>query len=395
MQLQSFNKIKINISKMKRKKICFVVPSIGSARVFLKNHVEELSIYFDIYLVAHVLEEELIYLSDFPLKEIKHIKITRGINLINDLRTLFHLCSYFKVMKFDAVHTLTPKASLLGILASRLVNVSSRIHFFTGQVWHTKKGVYKYFLMFLDRFSVWNATDVLVDGQAQRQFLIKNKIVTESNSLVLGKGSICGVDTNRFIPNAIIKKQVRDELGIKENEVVYMFLGRMNNDKGINELAEAFNNLRKKDENVRLLLVGEDEENMTAMVKQKVKDSEAVIFHGVTLTPERFIQACDIFCMPSHREAFGLSVIEASSMEKPIICSDTYGLMESIIANETGLRHKVADVDSLYLVMEKLFYDKNLVESLGRGGREYVLKYFSAKTISEKWLEFYLKMFNM
>ena len=379
---------------MKRKKICFVVPSIGTARVFLKNHIEELSVYFDIYLVTNVLEEEMIYLSNVPIQEIKHVKITRRISLINDLRTLLHLCSYFKAMRFDAVHTLTPKVGLLGILASRLVNVSNRIHIFTGQVWHTKKGVYKYFLMFLDRFTVWNSTHILVDGQSQRQFLIKNRIVLESNSFVLGKGSISGVDTNRFIPNAIIKKEVRDELGINENEVVFMFLGRMNTDKGINELAEAFNSLRNKHANVRLLLVGGDEENMTPVVKQKIKDSESVIFYGVTPVPERLIQACDIFCMPSYREGFNVSVIEASLLEKAVICSDTYGLMESIIENKTGLRHKVADVDSLYMAMEKLFYDKNLTESLGQGGREYVLENFSAKTISEKWVEFYLKMFN-
>ena len=225
---------------------------------------------------------------------------------------------------------------------------------------------------------------------------VKSIIVSESNSLVLGKGSISGVDTNRFVPNAIVKKVVRDELGIKENEVVYMFLGRMNTEKGINELAEAFNSLLNKHVNVRLLLVGDDEENMTSIVKQKVKDSKSVIFVGVTPTPERLIQACDIFCMPSYREGFGLSIIEASSMGKPVICSDTYGLMESIIENKTGLRHKVADADSLYFAMEKLFYDKNLLESLGKGGRAYVLENFSAKTITEKWVEFYKKnIFNV
>lgn len=380
---------------MKRKKICFVVPSLGTARVFLKNHIEELSIYFDIYLVTNVLEEEMIYFKDIPIKEIKHIKIKRRITLINDLLTLLNLCYYFKTMRFDAVHTLTPKAGLLGILASRLVSISKRIHIFTGQVWHTKKGIYKYFLMFLDRFTVWNSTHILVDGQSQRQFLIKNRIVKESNSFVLGKGSISGVDINRFIPNAIVKKEVRDQLGIKENEVVYMFLGRMNSEKGIKELSEAFNSLSNKHVNVRLLLVGGDEENMTPIVKQKVKDIKSVIFYGVTPTPERLIQACDIFCMPSYREGFGLSVIEASLLEKPIICSDTYGLMESIIENKTGIRHKVADIDSLHFAMEKLFYNQNLVNTLGKGGREYVLENFSAKTISEKWVEFYLKMFNV
>ena len=374
---------------MKRKKICFIVPSLGTARVFLLNHIKELNVYFDIYLVASVQKEVLIYFKDIPLKEIKNIAVSREISLIKDLSTLVSLRAYFREMKFDAVHTVSPKVGLLGILAARLAGVDKRIHIFTGQVWHTKKGWFKRFLMLLDRFTVWNSTHILVDGHSQRQFLIKNSIVKKTSSFVLGKGSISGVDTNRFVPNTIVKKEVREELGIKENEVVFMFLGRMNSDKGINELAEAFNKVRKKHVNARLLLVGGDEENMTPIVKQKVKDIESVLFYGVTPKPERLLQACDVFCMPSYREGFGTSIIEASLLKKPIICSDTYGLMETIIENKTGLRHKVADVDSLYFAMEKLMKDQDLRLQLGKGGREYILENFSAQTISEKWVKFY------
>ena len=374
---------------MKRKKICFIVPSLGTARVFLLNHIKELNVYFDIYLVASVQKEVLIYFKDIPLKEIKNIAVSREISLFKDLRTLVSLRAYFRKMKFDAVHTVTPKVGLLGILAARLAGVDKRIHIFTGQVWHTKKGWFKRFLMLLDRFTVWNSTHILVDGHSQRQFLIKNSIVKKTSSFVLGKGSISGVDTNRFVLDTIVKKEVREELGIKENEVVFMFLGRMNSDKGINELAEAFNRLRKTQINARLLLVGGDEENMTPIVKQKVKDIESVLFYGVTPKPERLLQACDVFCMPSYREGFGTSIIEASLLEKPIICSATYGLMETIIENKTGLRHKVADVDSLYIAMEKLMKDQDLRVQLGQGGREYILENFTAHTISEKWVKFY------
>tara|TARA_B110000238_G_C16097627_1_gene426810 strand:- start:249 stop:1385 length:1137 start_codon:yes stop_codon:yes gene_type:complete len=374
---------------MKRKKICFVVPSLGTARVFLLNHIKELNLYFDIYLVASIEKEALIYFKDIPLKKIKNIAISRAINPIRDFRTLVSLSAYFREMNFDAVHTVTPKVGLLGILAARLAGIDKRIHIFTGQVWYTKKGWFKRFLMLLDRFTVLNSTHILVDGQSQRQFLIKNSIVKKTSSLVLGKGSISGADTNRFVPDIIVKKEVREELRIKENEVVFMFLGRMNIDKGINELAEAFNKVRKKHVNARLLLVGGDEENMTPIVKQKVKDIESVLFYGVTPLPERLLQACDVFCMPSYREGFGTSILEASLLEKPVICSDTYGLMETIVENKTGLRHKVADVDSLYFAMEKLMKDQDLRVQLGQGGREYILENFSAQNISEKWVEFY------
>lgn len=388
--------IKINKYKhIKRKKICFVVPSLGTARVFLLNHINELNIYFDVYLVTSVQEELMVYFKDIPLKEIENIEISRNISLINDFKTLLSLRAYFKKMKFNAVHTVTPKAGLLGILAARLTSVDHRIHIFTGQVWHTKTGLFKKILMSLDRFAVWNATHILVDGESQRQFLIKNSIVKSSNSFVLGKGSISGVDINRFVPNINVKNEIRNEFGLKENEVVYMFLGRMNTDKGINELAEAFNRLRIKYSNVRLLLVGGDEENMTPIVKEKVSDIESVLFYGVTPKPERLLQACDVFCLPSYREGFGTSIIEASLLEKPIICSDTYGLMETIVENKTGLRHKVADANSLYFAMEKLVNNKDLRTHLGKGGRTYVLENFSAKDISKKWLEFYKQIFNV
>ena len=374
---------------MKRKKICFVVSSLGTAKVFLMNHIQELNVHFDIYLVGNYEEIAMPFLKELPIKDIKNIAIPRNVSLVKDVRAVLHLRTYFIEMKFDAVHTVTPKVGLLGILAARLGGVRIRIHIFTGQVWHTKTGFIKIFLMFLDRFLVWNTTHILVDGESQRQFLIKNKIVKESNSFVLGKGSISGADTKRFVPSVIMKKEVREELGIKKDEVVFMFLGRMNTDKGINELAEAFSTIKKKYNNALLLLVGEDEENMAPLVKQKVNVDKAVIFYGVTLTPERLLQACDVFCMPSYREGFGTSVIEASLLEKPIICSDTYGLMETIIDQKTGLRHKVADVDSLYFAMEKLLHNQDLRLALGKGGREYVLKNFSAQTISKKWVEFY------
>lgn len=380
---------------MKKNTICFIVSSPLTAKAFLKNHIHYLVKNYDVYLVANFKGFEYEEIKAYPLKEIKHIPIYREINIINDIKAFYLLWYYFKKKKFHLVHTVTPKAGLLGIFASKLARTNVRIHIFTGQVWHTKTGLFKRFLMFLDKFIVWNATDILVDGESQRQFLIKNNIIRDINSYVLGSGSISGVDTNRFQPNEDIKQKVRKELGIAASEVVYMFLGRMNNDKGIYELAVAFNKLQKKHLNVRLLLVGGDEENMTSIIKGLVKNIESVIFYGFTKEPEKLIQACDIFCLPSYREGFGTSIIEASLLKKPVICSDTYGLMETIIENKTGLRHKVANVDSLYRAMEKLVENKDLRDRLGISGRNYVLENFSAELISKKWLEFYKKKINV
>jgi glycosyltransferase involved in cell wall biosynthesis len=372
-----------------KKKICFVVSTPFTANAFLLKHFEFLSFDFDIYLVANFEGNKSVSFSSDYVKGTKNIAIQRDIAILSDIKSLHALSQYFIEMKFDAVHTVTPKAGLLGIFAARVAGIKTRIHIFTGQVWHTKKGIFKKLLMFLDRFIVMSATNILVDGESQRQFLIKNKIVTNKQSCVLGKGSISGVDIKRFMPNTISRNEIRERLGFQSSDVVFMFLGRMNKDKGINELALAFDKLSQKYTNVRLLLVGEDECNMMSIIQHKVLNINYVVFCGLVPKPEQFVQACDVFCLPSFREGFGTSVIEASLLGKPVICSDTYGLKDTIIDFKTGLRHKVGDVDSLYLQMEILLTDKEYREVLGKAGREYVIANFSSEHISEQWVKFY------
>lgn len=379
------------MTKGSNKKICFVVSSPITAQAFLINHIRVLSDHYDVYLVANFDGFDTTVLKNTEIKEMHHIAIHRNIKLWSDFVSLLKMIKYFKTMKFDAVHTVTPKAGLVGIIASKLGGIRVRIHIFTGQVWHTKKGIFKKFLKFLDKIIVFNATKILVDGESQRRFLINEGIIKNSNSVVLGKGSISGVNTSKFVPDHETREEIRKKLGIKNDEIVIMFLGRMNIDKGIRELTDAFKILNQKFPTLKLLLVGGDEQNMTSYIKNKISNLDQVILYGSTPTPEKYIQACDIFSLPSHREGFGTSVIEASLLEKPIVCSDTYGLQETIIENKTGLRHKVGDVNSLVVQLDTLISSKEHRVELGKNGREYVLNNFSADMISFAWLQFYLK----
>ena len=128
---------------MKKKSICFVVSSPFTAKVFLENHINELSIYYDVYLVANFSGFDKTIFNNFALKNIKNIGIERGISILKDLKVLFLLKKYFNENNFDAVHTVTPKAGLLGIVSGRFAGIKARVHIFTGQVWHTKKGLFK------------------------------------------------------------------------------------------------------------------------------------------------------------------------------------------------------------------------------------------------------------
>ncbi len=371
----------------KKKKVCFIVATPATAKAFLEGHFEKLSAFFDMYLVANFEDYELKDYSNNHLKDLKHIPINRNISLIKDLKALFLLTDYLKKEKFDAVHSVTPKAGLIGMLASKLANIKIRIHIFTGQVWHTKTGFFKVILKNIDRFIVFCATNILVDGQSQRQFLIKNKIIKEINSKVLGKGSISGVDIKKFIPNQIVRQEYRNELKLT-NEVVFLFLGRLNLDKGIIDLAKAFLKLNVRYQNTSLVFVGPDEELMQEKIKVISNNNACIYFYGSTSKPQELLQMADVFCLPSYREGFGTSVIEASLLEKPIICSDTYGLMETIVDQQTGLRHKVANIEAIFEQMEKMM-DENLRVLLGKNGRNYILDNFSGEKISGEWLKYY------
>lgn len=369
-----------------KKKICFVVAAPDTAKAFLLRYFEYLSKDYEIYLVANF-QDDLASFSSPYVKEVKNIRIYRNISVFQDTKALFSLVRYLKEMQFEAVHSVTPKAGLIGVLAAKIAKVPIRIYTFTGQVWFTKKGLLKYLLKNIDRFIVYCATHVLVDGESQRQFLIENAIIQENNFKLWDKPAVSCVDTDKFTRNDTIRATNREELNLS-NEVVFLFLGRMNVDKGVLDLAQAFLELNERYPNTKLVFVGPDEENLQSKI-QEICNIESVIFYGATSKPEEVLQLADVFCLPSYREGFCASIIEASSLEIPVICSDTYGLMGTIVDDVTGLRHKVADVASILEQMEKMMVYPDLRKELGINGRQYVLNNFSAKSFSKDWINFY------
>ena len=374
-----------------KKRICFVVSEIFSARILLKDHIDRLSEDFDVYLVANIPDAQVEIFDDFKIAGFKSVRIKRKLSIIDDIRSVFVLIRYFNRMNFFAVHSLTPKAGLITALASRISNVPNRIHMFSGQVWYTRTGLFKRILMFVDQIIVKCNTHNLVDGKTQRKFLVKHRILKYTNSIILGAGSITGVSLQRFTPSADVRKQVRLSLGLREDQIVFVFLGRLNRDKGIQELFEAFDLIYKDNKNVYLLLIGPDEENCLNNIYDYAHLIPGVnmAFFGYTLTPERLLQAGDVFCLPSYREGFGQSVIEASCLGLPVICSDTYGIMDAMVDDVTGLRCKVKDVESLYQQMLRLSDDSELRRTLGQNGRQRVLDNFSGEAITNAWVEFY------
>ena len=371
-----------------KKKVCFVISAPETAKVFLMRFFVHLSQDVDIYLVANFQDESSVSFVHPYVKEVKNIKICRNISVLKDFTALLSLVNYLNEMQFDSVHSVSPKAGLLGVLAAKIAGIPIRIHTFTGQVWHTKTGFFKYLLKNADRFIVFCATHIIVDGESQRQFLVANGIIKENNGKFLDKPGVSCVDTDKFTRNATVRNDHRKELNVC-NEIVFLFLGRLNVDKGVLDLTHAFSKLIEKFPNTRLVFVGPDEENLKSKIQEICNYNTSVIFYGATSKPQDVLQIADVFCLPSYREGFCESIIEASSLEIPVICSDTYGLTGTIIDDVTGLRHKVANSESILLQMEKMMQNQNLRKELGKNGRDYVLNNFSVKIFTKQWVNFY------
>jgi glycosyltransferase involved in cell wall biosynthesis len=317
--------------------------------------------------------------------EVIDIPICREVNLTSDLKVLFLLIKLFYKSNFSLVHSVSPKAGLLAMLASFMTQVPVRLHTFTGQVWATKHGIGKRLLRWLDRLINSLATIVLIDSRSQQDFLIENKVVKKTSSIVLGKGSISGVDLDRFRADPIVRKQVRLDLTTPDNIIVFLFLGRIKKEKGILELTEAFSRVHQKYKNTVLWVVGPDEDSLYPKL-EKITGIHLIPF---TNSPERYMAASDIFCLPSYREGFGSVIIEASACGIPSIGSNIYGLSDAIVDGETGILISLKSVNELESAMELLVNDRKLCQKMGKAAYERSKSLFPQDALTKQLMDLY------
>lgn len=381
-------------NRMQKKKIAFIIAVPATAHVFLKDHLIRLAQEYDVHLLANFSQEddkkEFIQIG----VTCHYIPILRKISIYRDLKALLTIYKIFKQQHFDCVHSVTPKAGLLTALAGWFARVPHRIHIYTGQVWATRKGIMRAILKYMDKIPAMLNTDLLVDGMSQRKFLIQEGVLKETNSQVLANGSIAGVHLDRFIISEDVRQRERKKFHFTENDVVYIFLGRLNHDKGIGELYSAFNKLVKECPHAKLLLYGFDEENYEAksIEYSMLKCGENFFYPGITHQPYEALQCGDVFVLPTWREGFGLSVLEAQALAIPVITSDAYGVIDASVPNETGLRCRVNDPDGLYLCMKQYYENPILRKQHGMNGRKRVEMLFRNDLVTSAWIEFYHKI---
>ena len=370
------------------KTICLVTTSPLIVNFFLLRFLASLGRVYRVSLAVNPDVDTA--LADGHGAEVIALPIRRKISPWSDLRTLARMIRLFRERQFDAIHSFSPKAGLLAMVAAWIARIPVRIHVFQGEVWLTRKGGMRLLLKFLDRLVARLATHVQVVSHSEREFLIREGIIGNAKSRVLGSGSLSGVDAARFRPDSEARAAVRAELVIAPEAMVFLFLGRLTRDKGVLDLAQAFASLAAVRPAAVLLLVGPDEERVRPKIESICRAHAGKLrFAGYTRTPERYIAAANALCLPSYREGFPTVIIEAAATGIPATGSRIYGITDAIIEGETGLLHTPADANDLAEKMEMLMKDPALRERLGARARQRAVAEFNQQRLTQALLDFY------
>jgi glycosyltransferase involved in cell wall biosynthesis len=371
------------------KRIAIIVSSPMTVRAALLDQIVALHQKYQVCLVLN--HEKNDSLADLKARvEVVNAPIVRNVSVVGDLRALLFLITFFRRRKFDAVHSVTPKAGLLTAMAGAIARIPVRIHMFTGQVWVTRSGISRHALKAIDSLLASLATHILVDSPSQRDFLVREGVVSEKKSRVLASGSICGVDPSRFRPDRGLRKKIRKREGIPEDGVVFLNLGRLKLDKGVLDLALAFARIGPDYPDAWLLVVGPDEEGLRPRMEQICsRVGSRLRFVGHTNMPQEYMAAADVLCLPSYREGFGSVIIEAASAGIPSVASKIYGITDAIDPNATDFLHPPRDVAALESKMKQMLDDPALRQELGQKAQLRAHQLFAKDLVTTAMVEFY------
>lgn len=373
-------------------KICFVTTVPYQVNVFLEKHVLALLPYAEVIIVTNQDDQEICKLPNTLMDRARvcHVTFRRTISPVHDLFALLKLVMVLHSERPLIVQSMSPKAGLLCAIAGWLLQLPIRVHWFTGQVWVTKQGLMRKLLKTLDTLIAKLNTNLLADSPSQMDFLIQQGVVQPGKIEVLGNGSVCGVNVDRFQPNPKYRSTVRQKYGVPDNAVLGLFVGRVTADKGVLELAQAIRILKQHGVSLYVAFVGPDEGNMsTAITLASGGDSQRIIMTGFSATPESFMSAADFLVLPSYREGFGSTIIEAAACGIPAIGSRIYGIIDAIEEGKTGLLVEPRDINQLADAMRKLSVDEELRMKLGIAARERVLKCFQTKQLNEALISYF------
>jgi glycosyltransferase involved in cell wall biosynthesis len=313
------------------------------------------------------------------------IPILRSINPIQDIKSIIALRQFIKANNIDIVFGHTPKGALIGMAAGYISGLKRRVYFRHGLMYETASGLKRFMLKTIERFTSNLATDVVCVSQSVIDKSNKEGLGNPEKNTLLGKGTCNGIDSYRFSPltvSEVMRQELRAKFEIDLMDKVVGYAGRLVNDKGINELIAAWKLLLKEFDGIKLLLVGpfEERDSLPIDIKNFIVDNPSIIYIGMVDDVKPFYALMDIFILPSYREGFPTVVLEASSMEIPVITTRSTGCIDSIIENHTG---RFTNISSSDIALNIKFYllDMEVAKAHGLNGRKFVLANFNQQTI--------------
>ena len=410
---------------IQRKKIIRVTTADISLNSLLKGQLKFLNQYFEVVGVAkdtgvleEVSEREGIRVVDAPLE--------RPISLVKDIKGLWFLYRLFRKEKPWCVHANTPKGSLLAMIAAWFACVPHRVYTVTGLRYQGTHGFLRTILKTMERLSCLFATNVIPEGQGVLQCLKRDNI-TKKVLRVIHYGNINGKDTEFFSRDSTIEtaslkltdKQiylrnlsekearsiVRSELGFSNNDFIFVFIGRLVNDKGLGELADAIRKLENENLEIKLLLIGEIDGEDDALAKDKLNylmQSKNVKYIGVQSDIRPYLMASDVLVFPSYREGFPNVPLEAGALGLPAIVTNINGSNEIV---EDGVNGKIiqAPLDNngmrvnditneLYTMMKWFFHHPEEVKRMGENARPIICERYEQHNVWKAILEYYKQL---
>ena len=357
---------------------------------FMKSHFEMTAISSDKFNLDRVgqLEEVAVY----------HVEMTRKITPWQDLKAVWQLYSYFKKEKPFIVHTHTPKAGTVGMIAAKLAGVPHRLHTIAGLPLLEARGLKRKLLNVVEKITYTCATRIYPTSYGLNEIIIQEKFCKANKLKVLGNGSSNGINTAYFSPENFSYQQNQDlknSLEIQADDVVFIFVGRLVGDKGINEMIQTFKKISSETESVKLILVGPFESDLDPLEKetmQEITTNKGIISVGLQKDVRPYLAISQCLTFPSYREGFPNVVMQAGAMGLPSIVTNINGCNEIIIEGENGIIIPVKDPDSLYQAMRKMADDISFRTQLQQNARPMIVSRYEQKIVWEAILAEYKRL---
>jgi glycosyltransferase involved in cell wall biosynthesis len=329
------------------------------------------------------------------------VHMTRELTPFQDLRSLWNLYFLIRQYRPHIVHTHTPKAGLLGMLAARMANVPLRMHTIAGLPWIETKGVKRFVLKCAERLTAWSAQYVYVNSRSLMDYLFREKIITDLRKMkVIGAGTSNGIDLDFFSDNIEISKkanQLKKETGLNENGRVWLFVGRVVIDKGIKELYNAFCSLHHEFPDDQLWLVGplELKNALPESLLDALKKHTNIYLWDYQDDVRPFMKAAYTLVFPSYREGFPNVPLQAAAMGCPLILSDINGCNELVTDEQNGLLVTVKDDNKLNLAMLRMRKDNDMRLAFIEKTLQIVKNQYSQSQIHQSLKSEYLNALNL